>query len=369
MYIRFHCAFLTCLLFICSGANPARTQPQAAQPQPAATTVTLNAVNLPLSRVLADVAKHTGTTVDNQVGDPEPKVTLNLRGEHFWQAIDRIADSADARVAVQQRAGRIVLSKRQPGDRKAIVSYAGPFRFCVRGVSSRWDFDTDTRTCSADVEVAWEPRLQPLFLDTIAQDVSAVDNEGKRHSVTEAGRSKAPVDGSTSLIIKVPLPLLPRSATSLARLEGRLEAIAPTKMVRFRFPSLDQLNAASPGAAIRQLTQDGVTCKITRVLLKDRWIVQVSIENPPGGTVLESYQPWDTNNVMALVSKDGKTRIVAKLSARERESTRRADIVYQFVDGDKLAQMKPEEWSLEYETPALVVTMPLAFSFRGVPVP
>jgi hypothetical protein len=348
----------------------AHAQTEPPQPQPAAATVTLTVANAPLSQVLAEVAKQTGMPIENQLGDPEPRVSLDLRpGQPFWKAIDLIAERSGARVVVQQRAGRIVLARRLPDERKPIISYSGPFRFCVKGVESRWAFETDTRTAVADVEVAWEPRLRALFLDTIALDVVGFDAERQPHPVPAAGRSKAPVDGSTSLIIKVPLPLLPRSTASLGRLEGRLEAIAPTKMLRFRFPTLDQLNAASPGSAVRQITQEGVTCKVTRVLLKDRWIVQMAIENPPGGTILESYQPWDTNNEMALVSKDGRTRIVAKLSARERESSRRADIVYLFADRDKLAEMKPEEWSLEYETPALIVTMPLAFSFRDVPLP
>ncbi len=336
-------------------------QRENGQRLPVATTVTLTAKDKPLSQVLAEVAEKNGISVESQFGEPEPKVNVELNRKPFWEALDMIAESAGAHVTILARGGRIVLSKRVADQRPPIVSTSGPFRFCVKGVTAGWDFDTGVRTYLADVEVAWEPGLQPLFLETYPQDVVAIDNKGGRHPVPDAGRSKAGVDGRISLSIKVPLPSLPRATASLAQLDGRLEAIAPSKMVRFAFPKLEK------GTALKQ---DGVTCKITDMILKDyRWSVQVSIENPGGGTELESYQPWDSNNALTLVSKDGKTRLAANSYVRESQSTRRAVLGYHFIDRAKLAGSKPEEWSLVYTTPALVVTVPLTFSFKDVPLP
>ena len=278
---------------------------QNAFAHPTATTVTLAVKNAPLSRVLAEVTKQTGVVFDSQLGDPDPKVSVDLSdGQHFWKAVDLIADRAGARVVIQQCAGRVVLTKRLPGERALIVSYDGPFRFCVKRVSATWDLDTDTRTYTADVEVAWEPRLQPLFLDTVPQDVVAVDNQRKRYLVPDAGHSEAPVDGSTSLTIKVPLPALPlgdEPGPARRAAQGR----RAVKDGAFPLRDARQAECGPTRPAIRQQTLDGVTCRITRVLLKDRWIVQAAIENPPGGTVLESYQPWDTNNG-ALAGEQGR---------------------------------------------------------------
>ncbi len=339
----------------------------AAQPQPSVTTVTLSATDKPLTQVLAEIARTPGILVENQLGDPDPKVTLELKNEPFWKAVDLVADKAGATVTILPRDGRILLAKRSADQRKAIVSYSGPFRFCVKRVTASWDLDTDARSYTAAVEVAWEPGLQPLFLETIPQAVAAFDDKGNRLLVPDAGKSQAPVDGRTSLLIDVPLPALPRTVTGLTRLEGRLEVVAPSKMARFAFPTLDKVlkDGGTP-----ELTTDGVKCKISKVAWSaDRGTVQVSIENPPGGTILESYQPWDSNNALALVSKDGTTRYVANSYVRESESSRRAVLSYHFTDRAKLARLKPEEWSLVYQTPALVVSVPLTFSFQDVPLP
>jgi hypothetical protein len=339
-------------------ANSARSQEERPQPQPVAATVTLTARDRPLKEVLAEVAKKTGVRVESELGEPEPKVSLDVKGELFWKVVDQLAERAGAGVNILPRDGRIVLTRRQADARPPIVSYSGQFRFCLKRVSASFDLDTGARRYTAAVEVAWEPGLQPLFLESYAQEVVAVDDQGTKHSVPAEGRSMGPVDGRISIDRDVPLPALPTTANRLAKLEGHLEAIAPTRMLRFTFPKTEE------GA---EVTQDGVTCKLSKVVLKDRWIVQVRIENPAGGTVLESYQPWDSNNVMALLSKDGKTRLVANSYLREMESSRRAVISYHFTDRDKLAGTKPEDWSVVYTTPALVVTVPLTFSFKDVP--
>jgi len=349
-------ALVCCSLCLCARGPQAR--PDDAPKLPAA-TVTLPATPTPLTQVLADVKKQTGVTVESQLGEPDPKVrSVTGRPEPFWKAIDLLAEQAGAQVTILPRDGRILLARRA-STRRPVVSYHGPFRFCVKGVSARRDLDTDTVNFTATVEVAWEPGRLPLFLDTIPQDVVAVDNRGGRHPVPDGGRSKAPVDGRTSLLIDVPLPPLPRTASALASLEGRLDVIAPREMLRFVFPRPEA------GAA---LTQKGVTCKITTLAPgKDRWTVRLSIENPPGGTILESYQPWDSNNVLTLVSKDGKTRLVASSYVRESESSRRAVLSYHFTNHKRLADTTPEDWTLEYRTPSLVVTVPVPFSFKDVP--
>ena len=335
--------------------------------QPVSTTVSLAAKDLPLSQVLGKVAEQTGSTIKSDLGEAEPKISLQLEREPFWTAIDRIAEQAGARVSVLRNNGGIVLDKRGVEERRPIVSYSGPFRFCVKRITSSLDLDTGARVYTAAVEVAWEPGLQPLFLESLPQDVVALDDKGNRHAVPDRGRSKAPVDGRMSLLIDVPLPSLPRTVSNLTRLEGRLEAITPNKMLRFAFPTIDRLDASVKAAALPQLTHDRVTCKITKLVVAvNRWTVQVALENPAGGTILESYQPWDSNNVMALVSKDGKTLLLPNGYVRESESSRRAVLSYHFT---KVAALKPEEWSLVYQTPALVVTVPMTFSFEDVPLP
>lgn len=325
---------------------------------PVPVSVKLTEKASPLTQVLAAIKKQTGITVESQLGEPDPSVSLEVKQEPFWKALDLIADRAGARVTILARDGRIVLVKR--GDeRRPLVSYSGPCRFCVKRITATRDLETGAHTYSAAVEVAWEPGLKPLYLGT-PQEVVVRDAAGRRHPAPDMGKSLAPVDGRVALLIDVPLPALPRAVSSLAQVEGHLEAVMPSRMLRLRFPPLDEVKKGT------QLKQDGVTCTITRLALdRDRWTVQVTVKNPPSGTVLESFQPWDSNNQMLLVSNDGQTRLILRSYVRESGTV----FGYHFTDAARLAKMDPRDWHLEYETPALVVTVPLTFSFRDVPLP
>ena len=284
---------------------------------------------------------------------------MDVRQEPFWKVLDLIADRAGARVAILPRDGHIALVRRGADERRPLVSYSGPCRFCVKRVTVMRDLETGAHTCSAAVEVAWEPGLKPLFLGT-PQDVVVRDNAGRRHASPDAGKSLAPVDGRVALLIDVPLPALPREVSSLAQVEGHLEAVMPSRMLRLRFPPLDEVKKGA------QVKRDGVTCAITKLALdRDRWTVQVAVKNPPGGTVLESFQRWDLNNRLLLVSNDGQAQLAPRSAVQEGDAV----FGYHFTDAAQLAKMNPRDWHLEYETPALVVTVPLTFSFRDVPLP
>jgi hypothetical protein len=172
------------------------------------------------------------------------------------------------------------------------------------------------------------------------------------------------------LTFDIALPSLPRSAARIRLLEGTLSAVVPSKMLTFNFPTLDRLEKAPADAPERDRTQDGVGCRVSKVVLaKDRWTVQVSLDLPPGGKRLESYQSWVVNNEMWLEGKDGKTRLPSSDYFLNSASSRRAVLTYHFRDKGRKARGKPEDWRVVYRTPASVVEVPVKFSFKDVPLP
>jgi hypothetical protein len=141
-------------------------------------------------------------------------------------------------------------------------------------------------------------------------------------------------------------------------------------MLTFTFPTLDRLEKAPADAAERAQTQDGVGCRLGKVVLaKDRWTLQVSLDLPAGGKRLESYQSWVVNNEMWLEGKDGKTRLPSSDYFLNSASSRRAVLTYHFRDKPRKARGKPEDWRVVYRTPASVVEVPVKFSFKDVPLP
>ncbi len=344
--------------------------PAAAEDPPQPRLFSLGGEKTPLSKVLAELTRQTGVRVEDQRGEGDPEIALRLDRVPFWRALDAVADAAGAGVYLYPRGGRITLVKRPAGRPAPRVSHDGFFRCSLKKVLASLDLETGADVCTAFLEVAWEPDLQPLYLETRPQDLRLLDERGKLIPIPAEGSSLAPVEGRISLVTEVQLPGLPRSAARIGLLEGRLNVIAPSKMLTFTFDALDRLEKAAPAAPERSLTQEGVTCRLGKIVLaKDHWTVQVFLDYPPGNRPLESYQSWVVNNELALVSGDGKRRLPSSDYVLENATDRRAVLSYNFRDKDKQVRGRPEDWHLTYRTPARVVEWPVRFSFKDVPLP
>jgi len=335
-----------------------------APPQPH--TVTLSGDSIPLSKALEELKMQTGIAVEDQVGAGDKTLKLDLKNITFWQAVDTIGTAAQARVSISSGERRIALVKRS-GQGKPAVSHSSLFRIALKRVSLSLDLESGSHSAVGFIEVAWEPQLQPFYLETRPQKLVVKDNKNNLLPWSGSGHSLAPVDGRTGLLFEVPLPAPARTVPKLSVIEGQFSVIAPTRMLQFRFPSLDKLQAAAPNAALRQQQQDGITCRVGKVtLIGDRWTIQMIFDAPPGHK-LESYQSWVANNELVLVSKDGKSQLTPSSLSDVVESVRQGTVTYHFTD-QKL-RGKPEDWSVSCSTPAGVVEMPIPFRFTDIPLP
>ena len=184
--------------------------------------------------------------------------------------------------------------------------------------------------------------------------------ETRPRSSDSVASSLAPVDGRTSLAFEAPLPSVDRSVDKLPLLEGELYAIAPTKMLTFTFDSLDQ----QP-----KLMQEGVICRVSKlVTTDDHWSIEITLDYPEGNVKLDSYQSWVVNNDIHLESKDGAEKFPSSSYLLEESTPRHAVLTYHFSDKERMKRGLAE-WKLIYQTPALVVKVPIAFSFKDVPLP
>jgi hypothetical protein len=317
---------------------------------PAARLATIQVQQTPLKTVLAELGRQTSNTVTDQMGEPDPVVDLDLKLVTFWQALDAIAEKAGARVDLHARDGGLALAKRQAGWHPPLTSYSGLFRITLNSVSAKLDLETGARHYTGSLEVAWEPHLLPLLLETRPRLQTAPDSAS----------SLAPVDGRTSLAFDVSLPPVARSVSKLSLLEGELYAIAPTKMLTFTFDPIDQQ---------QKLTQEGVVCRVSKIVTADdHWSVEITLDYPDGNVKLDSYQSWVVNNEIHLVSKDGADKFPSSSYLLEESTPRHAVLTYNFNDKERMKRGLAE-WKLVYRTPALVVKVPITFSFKDVPLP
>jgi hypothetical protein len=354
---------------LAAAATAAQEQAPAAGPAiPHPRLVTLRSDKVPLSKALAELARQTGVRVEDRRGEGDPQITINLQGVPFWKALDALAQAAGASVYLYPRGGQVSLVKRTA--HQPPVSYDGFFRCSLKRVVELLDLETGADGCTVLLEVAWEPQLQPLLLETRPQNMRLLDDRGTAIPVPNDGSSLAPVDGRIALPSEVALPALPRAARAIGLLEGTLTVVAPSKMLTFTFDTLERLEKARAAGEEPRQQKDGVACRVTRVVLaKDHWTVQVTIEYPPGNRQLDSFQSWVVNNEMALESIDGNKRWTTRDYVLESASPQQAVLSYHFRDRDGQVRGRPQSWRLTYRTPAAIVEWPVRFSFKDVPLP
>ncbi len=344
-------------------------EPNAASdaPQPMPKSATIQGVHLPLADALKALTEQTSEPVADRMGDPDPAVDVDLQQATFWDALDALADKAHGRVDLHGRDG-VALAPRPAGWRSPHVSRSGLFRITLNSITSKLDLETDARTCTASVEVAWEPHLLPILLETRPGSLRVLDDDGHSLPIGAVTSSLAPVDGRISLPFDVTLPPIDRAVKKLSRMEGEFYAVAPTKMLTFSFAPLDQLRDAPSDDPRRQSSQEGVECQISKVVTEDdHWSVEATLVYPEGNVKLDSYQSWVVNNEMVLVDKDGR-RFPSDTYLLEESTPLRAVLTYHFTDKAKM-KGGPGEWKIVYRTPALVVKVPIPFVFTDVPLP
>ena len=150
---------------------------------------TVQGKDLEMAKVLADLAKQTGNAVEDRRSQKEgTKLKLDLKNMTFWQALDAIAKEADAKVSLMERDGKLAVVD---GPYMAMpVCYSGLFRITVKRIDITHILDIDSRNCVITLEVAWEPRFQPLLMETQPDSLEIRDDKGRTIDVQEGGKGK-----------------------------------------------------------------------------------------------------------------------------------------------------------------------------------
>src|SRR5262245_7891638 len=355
------------------------SRPEQVKQQLAPKLVTIKAEKMRLREALKHLTKQTGIEVEDRRRDSsdDPELKLDLKSVTFWQALDTIAKEADLRVALYQRGGAIALAD-GPHVRMP-VCYDGLFRIAIKRITALYDLETDARAYLATLEVAWEPRLRPLFLESRPQGLTVVDDAKANLHLDDDTGGKLPVSGKIATTVDVRLPAPPRKAARLALLKGSMTLVGSTKVLEFEFDTLAKEKAAKEP----KQTKDGVTVKLSRLdLAADHWTIEVSLEYPEQGPQFESFQSWVVNNECFLKKAVGEGIFPNKDGySVDSLGSNRAVLSYHFLDGrlkktvdgkvvnEKLIRGKPEDWKLVYRTPGPMAEVGVTFAFKDVPLP
>jgi hypothetical protein len=330
---------------------------------PSAFTLKDNAI--PLTEALQQLTKQTGIPVsDLRSEKTNPRLSLSLEKVTFWQGLDAITRQARAAISYYQGNGSIALV--DGTYRPALVSYSGLFRIAARRVTMTQDLVSGARLCTVNLEVSWEPRLQPFRVEYGASKISFTTAENKRETIDQEGTGHSDAHGGVALDFDIRLPAPPRSVPQLDSIAGGLSIVTPCKMLTFSFDELSKIEGA---AQEKKLVQEGVTARITRLNPDDDpWDVEITLDNPGDGAKFESYQSWLVNNEIFLENKKTKARVTPRGMRILRGAHPHARILYYFGNArNRLG--KPADWKLVTRTPGRIVTLPVRFELKDVPLP
>ncbi len=330
-----------------------------------ASIVNLKAKGMRLSEVIQKLQGQTGNAITD-LREAEggatnnPALTLEIIDKPFLEALDMICAEAEISPSFFTGDGSIGL---MPGKapEKAMVLYSGPFRILFKKIETARDLVTGMATANAQLEVAWEPRLRPMLLKLDADALKIVDDQGKaiesevkEESADVVLRPESPV-AEVNLNLKAP----ERSAKMLATMKVKADLTIPAGLKTFRFSTL----AVKEPKTIAQ-GDVGVTLEGTEID-EQVWKVNVVLAYPGEGPAFESYRQGLFNNRLWLQKADGSRFEHNGGFSNTSSDAGKLGFEYLFVD----APGKPSDYGLVYETPSKVLTIPLEFEFKDVPLP
>ena len=329
-----------------------------------ATRVTIQAKAIRLSEALGMIQKQTGNGITDLreslgVEVTNPAFDLDLQNVPFHEAIDRVAKLAEVSLNAFTGDGTIGITAGTP-SKDPVIQYVGPFRIAFKQLAEMRDLQAGTAAASAQLEVGWEPRLRPMLLSLKSDGLVVKDDknrEVKPQAMMESNEVVLrPENPAVEMNLNLEAP--ERSAVKLSSFHVKAEVTLPAGIKTFRFPSLAQENVS--------LKQGDVSATLQNVEIDEQvWKVNVELVYPGTGPAFESYRQGLFNNRIWLQKADG-----SRFEHNGGFSNTSADggklgFEYLFVD----APGKLADYQLVYETPSKVITIPLEFEFKDVPLP
>jgi hypothetical protein len=331
------------------------------------TTVTLSANNMPLSEVFAAIEKQTTNRfIDNRRPDagegPHNNITIDLKNEPFWPAVDRILDQAGLGIYAYGGEDALSVVPRAPDDaaRFGRASYSGPFRVALLEIQAQRNLRQPARDAlKLQLEIAWEPRLRPIALSQPVAGVAATTDAGKSLAVKQPG---AVLDvevprGTQAAELILPFELPPREARRITTLRGKLRALVPGRQEKFRFDEV-------ANAAGQTQRRGGVQVTVDHVRKNNAiWEVHMRFALDEANGALQSHRGWVFQNLSYLTGKDGEPIDNAGFETT-RQTPNEVGIAYLFDLPDGI-----EGLTWVYETPAAIVVLPVEYELKDIELP
>lgn len=330
----------------------------------AAAKVTIVRKGIRLSEVIRELQKQSNNTITDlreQMGEEatNPSVDLDIKETPFLEALDRVAEIAKVSFNFHTGDGSIGLTGAAPVKSK-FTAYSGPFRVVLNQFASMRDYVTDTSSSNAVFEVVWEPRIRPMLMRLKGEDLKVLDDTGKAVEPRIMKESDETVlrPENPAAEVNIALNLPDRSAKTLKSMRVKTEVTIPAALKTFRFDDLTARKVKHKQGDIEVILE-------STEVDEQVWKIGVTVVFPGEGPAFESYRQGLFNNRIWLQKPDGSKFEHNGGFNNTASDGGRLGFEYLFVE----APGKPSDYTLVYETPSKVLTIPLEFEFKDVTLP
>ncbi len=343
-----------------------KLQLQVAEAAGKASTVTLQG-RMPLSKAVAAITRQTGNRLIDYRGNfqqqqPDPEVDVNFAKTPFWQAVDQLFDQAKLTIyAFADENGVAYVNRDNTEAPRAAraTTYSGPFRVeAVEMQTQRSLRFPNNQRLDLQLELAWEPRIEPIAVSLPLLDVVATTNDGTTLEITGLGDRGAEVTPDTASIeLTLPFESPERGVKSIAQLQGVFKALVPGRQETFRFTDLKTGKREAQRKAAATVTLDSIRKN------NDAWEIRVILAFDEAAGALESFRGWVFNNPCYLETSTGE-KVTASLTETVRQTENEVGIAYYFdleggLDGAQLI----------YQTPTVILPLDFKFELKDLPLP
>jgi hypothetical protein len=338
-----------------------------------ASKVTIKAKGIRLTEALRQLQSQSGNAITDlreQFGAEvtNPAFDLEIDNMPFFQALDLVAQKSELVLNFftgDESIGLMSAPVAAPGapaqpEKNAYVLYTGPFRVVFRQLFISRDLQSGIGSANAQFEVAWEPRLRPMLLALKAEDLAIVDDQGNevKPAVMQESTDVVLRHENPAAELNINMAAPDRKALKLAKLKIKADVTVPAAFRTFRFASLAAKNVEQKQGEI------SVTLEDTEID-EQVWKVHVTLLYPGEGPAFESYRQGLFNNDLWLQKADGSRFAWNGGYSNTASDGGKLGFEYLFVD----APGKLADYQFVYETPSKVLTIPLEFEFKDVPLP
>ncbi|MDO4583321.1 MAG: hypothetical protein Q4D62_04365 [Planctomycetia bacterium] len=322
-----------------------------------------------LAEVLSTVEQQTGNRLELGVDGSVEWTPKKTEKEDFWPFVDGLCDALSLQLQPQnEKKGWILLKNRRKTSRHAAqnprVAYLGPFRMEPTRITSTILLENNTSATRLQVELAWEPRLQPILAQLTWKTLQ--NAAGEDFSAELLPRvHELPVGMRESRIV-AELPLGVKSVETLRQqsqisLGGTLQTVVAGPIFPFTFENLtEKIGREFPPISHRQAE---ILVTLTGLRREGHSLVatlRYRYEHSHGA--MESHRTWVYENPATLEKDSQQIASTRYEMLRQTDHEIALDIYFPWQDD-------LHGWKLIYPRAVGIYQIEYPFLMKDIPIP